>query len=205
METVAMRQGTKTEWTVSFINETWKNFSKFSNLPLCKIRKFGNAGSLSNFSLLDQLGEAWKQISRRQATTTEWISFIWTEASKRFTRFSSFRIYHQGHLSLISMSLTAMCVTINGVSSHLCKILTPIIVKTYLQTRWRRYRIAPRTVVSPTLQLCKSSWNFPKSVRKRPKTHSFLHDTQVEIAFIIEIMPIFQLEHPYSFSLACFK
>ena len=30
-----------------------------------------------------------------------------------------------------------------------------------------------------------------KSVRKRPKTHSFPLDAQVEIAFIIEIMPIY--------------
>ena len=35
-----------------------------------------------------------------------------------------------------------MRVTVSEVSSHLCKILTLIIVKTYLQTGRRRYRIA---------------------------------------------------------------
>ena len=36
--------------------------------------------------------------------------------------------------SHLSVSLTAMRMTINEVSSHLCKILTLIIVETYLQT-----------------------------------------------------------------------
>ena len=48
----------------------------------------------------------------------------------------------------LSVRLTAMHVTtVNEVSSHLCKILTLIIVKTYLQTERRRYRIARRPVV----------------------------------------------------------
>ena len=36
--------------------------------------------------------------------------------------------------SHLSMRLTAMHVTVNEVSSHSCKILTLIVVKTYLQT-----------------------------------------------------------------------
>ena len=47
-----------------------------------------------------------------------------------------------------------MLVTMNEVLSHLCKILTVIIVKTYLQTGWRRYRIARRPVVRATSHLC---------------------------------------------------
>ena len=35
-----------------------------------------------------------------------------------------------------------MRMTVNEVSSHLCKILILIIVKTYLQTGQKRYRIA---------------------------------------------------------------
>ena len=37
-----------------------------------------------------------------------------------------------------------MRVTVDEVSSHLCKILTLIMVETYLQTGRRRYRIARR-------------------------------------------------------------
>ena len=36
--------------------------------------------------------------------------------------------------SHLNVSLTALRVTVNEVSSHLCKILTLIIVKIYLQT-----------------------------------------------------------------------
>ena len=77
----------------------------------------------------------------------------------------------KGHFSLISMRLTAMRVAVNEVSSDLCKILTLIVVKTYLQTRRRRYRIARSSVVT-----CYNSAKPPetsKSVRKRLKTHSF--------------------------------
>ena len=73
--------------------------------------------------------------------------------------------------SHLSVRLTAMRVTVNEVSSHLCKILTLIIVKIYLQTRQRRYRIARHPVVT-----CYSSEKPPetsKSVRKRPQAHSF--------------------------------
>ena len=64
-----------------------------------------------------------------------------------------------------------MRVTLNEVQSHLCKILTLIIVKTYLQTGRRRYRIARCSVVT-----CYNSAKSPeisKCVRKRRKTHSF--------------------------------
>ena len=37
-------------------------------------------------------------------------------------------------ISHLNVSLTAMCVALNEVSSHLCKILTLVIVKIYLQT-----------------------------------------------------------------------
>ena len=40
-----------------------------------------------------------------------------------------------------------MSMTVNEVSSHLCKMLTRIIVKTYLQTGQRRYCIAQRSFV----------------------------------------------------------
>ena len=50
--------------------------------------------------------------------------------------------------SHLSVKLTAMPVTLNAVSSHLCKILTRIIVKTYLQTGRRCYCITQRPVVT---------------------------------------------------------
>ena len=56
------------------------------------------------------------------------------------------RLEYKGHFSL-SVTLTAIRVTVNEVSSHLCKILTLIIVKKYLQTGRRRYRIARLPVV----------------------------------------------------------
>ena len=43
-----------------------------------------------------------------------------------------------------------MRVNVNEVSSHLCKILKLIIVRTYLQTGQRRYRIARRSVAKAT-------------------------------------------------------
>ena len=92
-------------------------------------------------------------------------------------------------LDEIDTCITAMGVTVNEVSSQLCKILTLIIVKTYLQTGRRRHRIARRSVVT-----CYNSVKPPEtsqSVRKRPKTHSFPLDAQVEMAFIIKIMPFF--------------
>ena len=73
--------------------------------------------------------------------------------------------------SHLTMRLTAMRMTVHEVSSHLCKILTLIIVKTYLQKGRRHYRIARRPVVT-----CYNSAKPPKtskSVRKRPKTHLF--------------------------------
>ena len=47
---------------------------------------------------------------------------------------------------LTSVRLAAMHVTVNEVSSLLCEILTLIIIKTYLQTEWRRYCITRRPV-----------------------------------------------------------
>ena len=64
------------------------------------------------------------------------------------------KIYHcKCHIlyrttSHLSVRLTAMLVTVNEVSSHLCKMLTLVIVKIYLQTGRRRYRIAGRPVVA---------------------------------------------------------
>ena len=49
--------------------------------------------------------------------------------------------------SHLSVTLTAMHVTVNEVSSYFCKILTLIMIKTYLQTGRRRYRIARCLVV----------------------------------------------------------
>ena len=68
------------------------------------------------------------------------------------------------------MSLTVMRVTVNEVSSHLCKMLTLIIVKTYMQ-RQRHYCIALWSVVT-----CYNSAKAPetsKSIHKRSETHSF--------------------------------
>ena len=48
------------------------------------------------------------------------------------------------------------------------------------------------------LKLPKASVNFQKRIR-------FVHDAQVEMAFINEIIPIFQPEQLYSSSLTCFK
>ena len=73
--------------------------------------------------------------------------------------------------SHLSVRLTAMHVTVNEVSSHLCKILTLIMVKTCLQTGQRWYRIARRPVVT-----CFNSGKgseSSKSVLKSPKAHSF--------------------------------
>ena len=50
--------------------------------------------------------------------------------------------------SHLKVRITVMRVTVNEVSSHLCKILTIIIVKTYLQTGKIRYFIARRPVVT---------------------------------------------------------
>ena len=89
-----------------------------------------------------------------------------------------------------------MRVTVSDVSSHLCKVLTIIIVKTYLETGRRRYRIARRPVVT-----CYNSVKPPetsKSVRKRRKTHSFSAGRTSRNGLITEIIPIFQLEHFYS-------
>ena len=93
-----------------------------------------------------------------------------------------------------------MRVTLNVVSSHLRKILTVIVVKTYLQTGRRRYQIARRP--------CYNSAKPPetsKSIRKRQKRIRFPLDAQVEMAFIVEVMPIFYIEHLYSSPLTCFK
>ena len=64
-----------------------------------------------------------------------------------------------------------MRVTVNDVSLHLCKILTLIMVKTYLQTRQRRYCIARRPVV--TCYNSAKPYETSISVCKRSKTHSF--------------------------------
>ena len=81
-----------------------------------------------------------------------------------------------------------MRVTLNEVSSHLCKILTLIIVKTYLQTGRRRYRIARRTVVT-----CYNSAKPPETSKSEnvQKRIRFTLDAQVEMAFMVEIMTIF--------------
>ena len=76
-------------------------------------------------------------------------------------------------------------------------------VKTYLQTGRRHYYIARHPVVT-----CYNSAKPPetsKRVRKRPKRIRFPPDAQEEMAFIIEIIPIFQLEHLYSSPMTCFK
>ena len=74
-----------------------------------------------------------------------------------------------------------MPVTANEVLSHLCKILTLIIVKTYLQTIRRGYRVAQRLA-------CYNSAKAPETpkpyvnVQKRIR---FPLDAQVEMTFII--------------------
>ena len=105
--------------------------------------------------------------------------------------------------SHLSVRLTAMRVTVNEVSSDLCEILTLIIVKIYLQTVRRRYRIARRSVV--TCYNSAKPLETSKRARKRPKSIRFPLGAQVEIAFITEIMPIFQLEHLHSSPLKCLK
>ena len=92
----------------------------------------------------------------------------WDAHFKRASRITKSSVRATSHLSV---RLTAMHVTVNEVPSHLCKILTLIIVKTYLQAGKRRYRIARSPVVT-----CYNSAKPPaisKSVRKLPKTHSF--------------------------------
>ena len=69
-----------------------------------------------------------------------------------------------------------MRVTVNEVSSHLCKMLTLIIVRTYLQTG--------ETLPQNLLKLSKVSVNVQSRIR-------FPLDAQVEMGFIIEIMPNF--------------
>ena len=64
-----------------------------------------------------------------------------------------------------------MHVTVNGVSSHLCKIVKLIIVQTYLQTEWKRYRITRRSDV--TSYSTAKPPETSTSVIKGPKTHSF--------------------------------
>ena len=91
--------------------------------------------------------------------------------------------------SHLSVRLTAMRVTVNEVPSHLCKILTLIIVKTYLQTWRRRYCIARRPVVTcynpaTARETSKTSLSVQKRIR-------FPLDAQVVMAFTIEIMPNF--------------
>ena len=63
------------------------------------------------------------------------------------TRYS-FRYVLVRATSHLSVRLTAMPVTVNEVPSHLCKVLTLIIMKTYLQTGQRHYRMAGRPVVT---------------------------------------------------------
>ena len=83
-----------------------------------------------------------------------------------------------------------MRVTVNEVSSHLCKMLTLIIVRTYLPTG--------ETLPQNLLKLSKAYVNVQSRIR-------FPLDAQVEMGFIIEIMPNFQHEYLYSPSLTCFK
>ena len=71
-----------------------------------------------------------------------------------------------------------MRMTFSEVWSHLYKILTLIIVKTYLQTGWRLYCIAQRLLVT-CYNSAKPS-ETSKSANKRPKMHSFPLDAQVE-------------------------
>ena len=88
----------------------------------------------------------------------------------------------------LNVRLTEMRVTVNEVSSYLCKILTLIRVKTDLQTERRRYRIARRPVVT-----CYNSAKPPETSKnfcKRPKSIRFPLDAQVVIVLITEIMPI---------------
>ena len=83
----------------------------------------------------------------------------------------------------LSVGLTGMHLTVNEVSSHLCKILTLIFVRTYLQTGRRRYRIAGRPVV--TYYNSAKPPETSNSVRKRPKRIRFPLDAEVEMAFIV--------------------
>ena len=95
-----------------------------------------------------------------------------------------------------------MRVTLNEVSSHLFRILTLIIVKTYLQTGRSLYRIARRAVVT-----CYNSAKLPetpKNFRKCPKTHSFSAGSTTRNG-LVEMIPNFQHKHPYSPFLTCFK
>ena len=87
---------------------------------------------------------------------------IWGQRTFR-TQNVRFHLKATSHLSVkLTVRLTAMRVTINEVSSHLCNILTLIMVKTYLQKGWRRYHIARHPVPVAT---CYSS----AYLRKLPK------------------------------------
>ena len=73
--------------------------------------------------------------------------------------------------SHLNVRLTVIRVTANDVSSYLCKILTIIMVRTYLQTGPRHYRITQHLVLT-----CYNSAKPPETSKcalKRPKTHSF--------------------------------
>ena len=96
-----------------------------------------------------------------------------------------------------------MRVTVNEVSSHLCEILTLTVVKhIYRQDGdTTTSLVAPLqhvTTLRNLLKLRKASVNVQKRIR-------FPHDAQVEMAFIIEIMPIFLFEHLCSSPLTCSK
>ena len=73
--------------------------------------------------------------------------------------------------SQLNVRLSEMRVIVNDVLPHLCKILTLIMVKTYLQTGQRRYRIARRPVV--TCYNSAKSLETSKCIREHPKTYSF--------------------------------
>ena len=83
-----------------------------------------------------------------------------------------------------------MRVAVNEVSSHLCKILMLIIVKTHLKTGRGSYRIARRLVVI-CYNSAKSSETSKKASANVQERTRFPLDAQVEMAFITEIMPIF--------------
>ena len=94
-----------------------------------------------------------------------------------------------------------MRVTVNEVSSHLCKMLTQS--KHICRQDGDATTSHQRPVVT-----CYNSAKPPetyKSVRKRPKRIRFPRDAQVKMAFVIEIMSILQLEHLYSSPLTCFR
>ena len=95
-----------------------------------------------------------------------------------------------------------MCATVDEDSLHLDSLTNKQYSNICIQER--RYHIVRRPVGN-ILQLCQTSKNFQKRPETSKQRIRFPLDAQVEMAFIIEIMPNFQRERLYSPFLKCFR